>query len=143
MADLEQMVPFLWVTSMERSIRHYVDGLGFAIKHEWIDDGKLRWCWLVRGAVALMLQEYRDGAKPDGKLGAGVGLCVTCGDAIAIFRELRGRGIAAGEPVVGNRFWVTTVVDPDGYKMDFESPTDVAEDTKLSDLPAFANPSEW
>ena len=116
MADLEQMVPFLWVTSMERSIRHYVDGLGFAIKHEWIDDGKL---------------------------GAGVGLCVTCGDAIAIFRELRGRGIAAGEPVVGNRFWVTTVVDPDGYKMDFESPTDVAEDTKLSDLPAFANPSEW
>jgi hypothetical protein len=25
--------------------------------------------------------------------------------------------------------WVTVVEDPDGYKLDFESPTDVAEET--------------
>jgi len=29
--------------------------------------------------------------------------------------------------------WVTAVVDPDGYKIDFESPTDVAEETVLAD----------
>jgi hypothetical protein len=32
-------------------------------------------------------------------------------------------------PFVGNRLWVTQLVDPDGYKLDFESPTDVPEET--------------
>jgi hypothetical protein len=43
-------------------------------------------------------------------------------------------GIAADEPYVGNRLWVTSLTDPDGYRIDFESPTDVAEETKLSEL---------
>ncbi len=30
--------------------------------------------------------------------------------------------------------WVTAVSDPDGYKLDFESVTDVPEDTKLSEV---------
>jgi len=29
--------------------------------------------------------------------------------------------------------WVTSTVDPDGYKLDFESPTDAPEETELSD----------
>jgi lactoylglutathione lyase len=29
--------------------------------------------------------------------------------------------------------WYTIVSDPDGYKLDFESATDVPEDTKLSE----------
>jgi lactoylglutathione lyase len=29
--------------------------------------------------------------------------------------------------------WVTVINDPDGYTLDFESPTDVPEDTKLSE----------
>jgi hypothetical protein len=32
---------------------------------------------------------------------------------------------------VGNGLWVTSFADPDGYRLDFESPTDVPEDTKL------------
>jgi hypothetical protein len=29
--------------------------------------------------------------------------------------------------------WVTSLTDPDGYHVDFESPTDVAEDTEYSE----------
>ena len=51
-----------------------------------------------------------------------------------IFHEYRSRGLNPSEPEVGNGLWVTSVVDPDGFKLFFESPTDVAEDTKLSEI---------
>lgn len=53
-----------------------------------------------------------------------------CDDAIALYLQFRARGIAAARPFVGNGFWVTSVTDPDGYKLEFESPTDVAEETE-------------
>jgi hypothetical protein len=34
-------------------------------------------------------------------------------------------------PFVGNGYWVVELEDPDGYKLYFESPTDVAEGTVL------------
>jgi|HubBroStandDraft_4_1064222.scaffolds.fasta_scaffold00124_15 lactoylglutathione lyase len=33
-ANLTQVVPFLGVTEIERSIRFYIDGLGFTMKHQ-------------------------------------------------------------------------------------------------------------
>lgn len=38
-ANLKQVVPFLGVTDMERSVRFYIDGLGFAMKHQWVPEG--------------------------------------------------------------------------------------------------------
>jgi lactoylglutathione lyase len=58
-ANIRQSVPLLCVSKMEQSIRYYVDSLGFEIAHQWIVDGKLRWCWLILGGAALMLQEFR------------------------------------------------------------------------------------
>jgi uncharacterized glyoxalase superfamily protein PhnB len=133
-ANLKQVVPFLGVTDIERSIRFYIDGLGFTMKHQWIPDGKLRWCWLTRGGASIMLQEYIPGRRPEGVLGLGVSLCFQCEDAVALYREFRARGIQAAEPFVGNSMWVTMLSDPDGYKLDFESATDKPEDTKLSEL---------
>lgn len=52
-----------------------------------------------------------------------------CQDAIAVHHNLVARGIDASRPFVGNNLWVTSVTDPDGYRLDFESPTDVAEGT--------------
>jgi len=43
--------------------------------------------------------------------------------------------IKASEPQVLNHLWATTLSDPDGYRIEFESPTDVPEDTKLSEIP--------
>jgi catechol 2,3-dioxygenase-like lactoylglutathione lyase family enzyme len=137
-ANLIRVLPFLGVTDMERSVRFYIDGLGFTMKNQWVPDGKLRWCWLTRGGASLMLQEFvkegHGGLRPEGTLGQGVSLCFQCEDAVALYREFLSRGIEAKEPFVGNSMWVTVLSDPDGYKLDFESVTDVPEETKLSEV---------
>ena len=135
--NLTQAVPFFRVADMERSLQFYVDGLGFRVGPQWAPDGKIRWCWLSRGGVAFMLQEFRaeghDGWKPSGRVGEGVTICVMCEDAIALYHEYRARGIAVARPYVGNGLWVMSVTDPDGFQIDFESPTDVAEDTEYQE----------
>ena len=134
--NLTQVVPFLGVTDIERSLRFYLDGLGFAIKHKWEPEGRIRWCWLTRGGASLMLQEYvkegHGGRRPEGVLGQGVSLSFQCEDALALYREFRSRGLEPSEPFVGNNMWVTGLSDPDGYRLDFESVTDVQEETTLS-----------
>jgi lactoylglutathione lyase len=136
--NVKEVVPFLHVSSMERSVRYYMDGLGFTMKYKWVVDGKLRWCWLALGGAALMLQEFpkegHDSWSPTGKVGEGVSLYFICEDALAIYREVRSRGIEASEPQVGNAMWVTGLTDPDGYRLHFESATDTPEDTKLSEV---------
>lgn len=136
--NVKEVVPFLHVSSMEQSVRYYLDGVGFTMKHKWVVEGKLRWCWLSIGGASLMLQEFskegQDSWVPSGRVGEGVSLCFTCEDAIAIYNELKSRGIQASEPQVGNAMWVTGLSDPDGYRFFFESPTDTPEDTKLSEL---------
>lgn len=136
-ANIKQAVPFFLVSDIEVSVRFYVDGLGFEMTHKWTPEGKLRWCWLARGGAALMLQEFwREGQHanaPTEKLGVGVSICFICEDALALYREFTARGLPASEPFVGNGMWVTGLTDPDGYRLDFESYTDVPEDTKLSE----------
>ena len=134
--NVKQAVPFFMVTDIEASLRFYVECLGGSVLHQWRPEeggGRVRWCWLQLGDAAVMLQEYwRDGrpaGAPAGALGQGVSVCFMCSDAIAIYRELTARGVAAARPFVGNGLWVTSVKDPDGYRLDFESPTDVPEET--------------
>lgn len=131
---VQQVVPLLAVNSMDRSLRFYVDGLGFVMKNKWMVDGQLRWCWLEHGNAALMLQEFvpngthrRDLAGP---VGTGVSLNFICRDALAFYREVTGRGLTTKRPFVGNRMWVTSLKDPDGYDLHFESPTDAPEETE-------------
>ncbi len=138
-ANVLQAVPFFGVTSMEASLRFYVDGLGFVMTKKWTPDGdgKVRWCWLELGAAALMLQVYRkdhhpNSGRPEGKLGVGVSICFTCRDALAIYHQTKARGIEVKRPFVGNGMWVTSLRDPDGYKIDFESYTDTPEETLYS-----------
>ena len=129
--NVKQAVPFFGVSDMEKSLRYYIDGLGFVMKNKWTPEGKIRWCWLEIGEAALMLQEYWPGTNlPKEKLGVGVSICFTCRDALAIYRELKNRGVEAKRPFVGNSMWVTEVTDPDGYKLFFESPTDSPEESE-------------
>jgi len=44
----------------------------------------------------------------------------------------RNKWVKASAPRVGNGLWVTGVRDPDGFELNFQSPTDVAEGTRLS-----------
>jgi lactoylglutathione lyase len=131
--NVEQAVPFFGVRDIEESVRFYVDGLGFKMKRKWVDEGKLRWCWLELGGAAVMLQEFgKEGHHrniPDEQLGIGVSINFICKDALAIYHESVSRGLPAKRPFVGNSMWVTELSDPDGYRLYFESPTDVPEET--------------
>jgi lactoylglutathione lyase len=138
--NVQQAVPFFMITSMEASLRFYVEGLGFVMTKKWTPENehKIEWCALKVGEAALMLQEYRkdhhpNSGRPDGKLGVGVSICFVCRDALDIYREARARGVTAKTPFVGNGMWVTSFEDPDGYRIDFESYTDAPEETVFSE----------
>ena len=138
--NVKQAVPFFGVTNMEASLRFYVDGLGFKMSNSWIPDrvednpdGRIRWCWLELGGAALMLQEFWP-KRPSEMLGTGVHVCFMCEDALALYREFKGRGVEMRKrPFVGNQLWVVPVTDPDGYQIEFESPTDAPEESELEE----------
>jgi lactoylglutathione lyase len=139
--NVKQAVPFFGVTNMESSLRFYVDGLGFKMKNSWVPersedhpDGRIRWCWLELGEAAIMLQEFLPERRPNEMLGTGVNVCFRCEDALALYREFKSRGIQTlKRPSVGNRLWVVPVTDPDGYRMEFSSPTDAPEESELEE----------
>jgi catechol 2,3-dioxygenase-like lactoylglutathione lyase family enzyme len=133
--NLTQAVPFFRVADMAQSLRFYRDGLGFTLGSQWVVEGQLRWCWLSRGGVSLMLQQFaiegHDSWTPSTPVKCeGISICVMCEDAIALYHELKGRDVDASRPFVGNGLWVTSITDPDGFRIDFESPADASEDTQ-------------
>jgi lactoylglutathione lyase len=136
-SNVQQAVPFFWVHDIKDSARFYVDGLGFNLTKQWIDAGTLRWCWLELGGAAIMLQEFwqegHDRNLPEANVGVGVSIHFTCKDALAIYRDVTSRGVQAQRPFVGNGMWITQVTDPNGYNLFFESPTNVPDETVLSD----------
>jgi lactoylglutathione lyase len=137
--NVQQAVPFFGVSNMEASLRFYIDGLGFAMINKWTPDGagKVRWCWLQLGNAAIMLQEYRkegpNSWTAESKVGVGVSICFLCKDALALYKDFKSRNVEAKRPFVGNGMWVTSVQDPDGYKLEFESRTDIPEETVFSE----------
>jgi lactoylglutathione lyase len=139
--NVKQAVPFFGVTNMESSLRFYVDGLGFKMKNYWIPDhpedhpdGRIRRCWLQVGDAAIMLQEFGRQNRPNETLGTGASVSFMCEDALALYREFKSRGVQTRKrPYVGNRLWVVPVTDPDGYRMEFASPTDAPEESELEE----------
>jgi lactoylglutathione lyase len=132
--NVQQAVPFLMISNMERSLRFYVEGLGFTRTKQWIVDDKIRWCWLEIGNSAIMLQEFSPDSPFTGqRLGHGVAICFQCRDALALYRQFIASGLAPRTPFVGNAMWVTAISDPDGYKLDFESPTDAPEESTYTE----------
>ena len=141
-ANVKQAVPFFGVTDMESSLRFYVDGLGFTMKRHWVpegdghypSDGRIRWCWLELGDAAIMLQEFMPQGRPAQPLGTGASVSFQCQDALALYRDFKARGLhARNRPSVGNGLWVVPMEDPDGYRIDFSSPTDAPEESELQE----------
>ncbi len=129
--NLKLAIPFFRVTDIERTMRFYIDGLSFKLINKWAPKGNIEWCWLEREGVAIMLQEP---LKPaEGKPGHGVSIAFQCADSLAIYHQALANGLSSEEPFVGNSMWVVVIKDPDGYVLDFESPTDVPEETSYSD----------
>lgn len=135
--NVRQAVPFFSVSDMQKSLAFYVDGLRFSIAYKWMVEEKIRWCWLELGAAAIMLQEYvkesTNYIQKNEMVGKGVSICFICEDALEIYQDLTSKGIQAYEPFVGNKMWVVELEDPDGYKLMFESYTEVPEETRYSE----------
>src|SRR5579875_631760 len=141
-ANVKAAVPFFGVMDMESSLRFYVDGLGFTIKRRWVpecdehypSDGKIRWCWLELGDAAIMLQEFPPQRRPSEPLGTGASVVFMCEDSLVLYREFKSRGVVArNRPSVGNGLWVVPLIDPDGYRLEFSSPTDAPEESELEE----------
>ena len=132
--NVQQVVPFFTVSDMRASLKFYVDGLGFNIAHKWEPDGNLRWCSLVLGSASIMLQQRRVADAPPAKPGEGVIAHFICRDALAVYRDLSARGVnAPQEPFVSNSMWFFMLNDPDGYRIAFESHTNVREGMTMSE----------
>lgn len=141
-ANVKQAIPFFGVTDMESSLRFYVAALGFTMKRHWVpagdehypSDGRIRWCSLELGDVTIMLQEFMPHLRPMGALGTGASVSFMCEDALALYREFKSRGVhPRSRPSVGNGMWVVPLVDPDGYRIEFSSPTDAPEESELEE----------
>ena len=134
--NIKQDVPFFIVKDMETSLKFYTEKLGFTVATDWTPRGKIEWCWLKRDAIAIMLQEPQKHDHPAfvGEApGKGISICFQCVDALALYHEFTAKGVEIREPFVGNNLWVVAFDDPDGYRLDFESPTDVPEETRYSE----------
>ena len=129
--NVKEAIPFLMVLSMEKSLKFYLEVLGFELKSKWEPNGKIEWCLLRLGNASIMLQEYR--TPPGEKLGVGVSVYFICTDALEIYNGLIARKINVQEPFVGNNMWVVSLKDPDGYDINFESLTDIPEETTYSE----------
>lgn len=135
--NIKQAVPFFMIHNMDRSLKFYVDGLGFEIKNKWTPHGTIEWCWLQKEGAAIMLQEYRKddphSKNIEDKLGEGVSICFICEDALELYHSFSSKNLHPEEPFVGNGLWDVKIIDADGYVLHFESPTEVAEETKYFD----------
>lgn len=129
--NIQSTVPFLLVSEITSSIGFYQDKLGFEIKESWEPSGDIEWCHLKKEGGELMLQQYR--SKPLIQTKQGISIYFFCNDALIIYNELIQKQVDASEPFVSNGMWLTTVKDPDGYEINFESFTNVPEGTKLND----------
>ena len=133
-SNIQLAVPFFMVMDMEASLKFYTDKLGFILTNQWTPHGKIEWCWLQRDSVSLMLQEPHDKEKLNTvEKGKGVSICFQCKDALALYDEFKLKKVEMNEPFVGNSMWVISLADVDGYRIEFESLTDVPEETKYSE----------
>ncbi|HKO89681.1 MAG TPA: VOC family protein, partial [Polyangiaceae bacterium] len=122
-------IPVLDVSNLERSVAFYRDILGY----REAGGAAGQTCLLQRDDADVVLRQE---TSPPERRGQGVSIFHMCHDAIAYYREVTARGGSMAEPRVGNRLWETDLRDPDGWHLAYESPTDVDEETRLSELAA-------
>lgn len=114
------IAPGFTVNDIDKSIRFYVEGLGFEITSRNEVDGKLRFVMLKAGNGELGLG-LDDGAKGKDRIkGVGMRLWITTKqDLNALAAQAKASGIALDHDVMAmpwgqNAFALT---DPDGFKL--------------------------
>ena len=116
---LRSLSPALTVGDLERSLRFYVDALGFTVEERWEEEGQLQGVMLLAGTcrIGLSQDDWKKGR--DRQKGVGFRLFAeTAQDLDALAARLREHEVEPDGPKVepwGNRS--LTVTDPDGFKI--------------------------
>jgi catechol 2,3-dioxygenase-like lactoylglutathione lyase family enzyme len=133
MADVtfNALTPELYCSDIDRSLRFYVDVLGFRIVYERPDDG---FAFLEREGAQLMLEQYREGERAwlagplEHPYGRGINFEIGVSDVDDMYARVQASGATVLVPIEeqwyrvgdakrGNRQFV--VLDPDGYLLRF------------------------
>ena len=116
--------PVLFVSDLERSLRFYVDQLGFEERWRYEDAGKLLVAQVDRRSCELILSSQEPEKTGRGRMF--ISLDVETLDSVRA--ELEGRGVAVGDGRWGYALMV--VRDPDGNELYFPYPADGASNNK-------------
>lgn len=116
---LRSLSPALTVGDLERSLRFYVDALGFTVEERWEEEGKLQGVMLLAGTchVGLSQDDWKKGRERPKGIGFRL-FAETAQDLDALAARLRQHGVETDGPKVepwGTR--ALTVTDPDGFKI--------------------------
>jgi catechol 2,3-dioxygenase-like lactoylglutathione lyase family enzyme len=118
---LRELSAVLTVGDLDRSLRFYVEGLGFTVRERWERDGDLVGVDLVAGSCSLGLGQDDGTNARDRAKGEGFRLFAeTAQDLESLAQRLRSRGVEVSGP--DDQPWgvsTVTVVDPDGFTLTF------------------------
>ena len=133
--NVRQAVPFFNVKNIQASLRFYVEGLGFTVTREWIPERQLRWCCLSSYGGAQCFNSNWKGGQPEGACSFSVracpsASCARCHRHLSPSEDARAEVDQAScrQQLMGHIAYRSG-----GYRLAFESPTDVSEDTVYSD----------
>jgi uncharacterized glyoxalase superfamily protein PhnB len=120
---VESCIPIIPSADLERSLRLWVNGLGFSVSSEMREDGKLIFCMLRRGDLCFMLNQ-RAGTPVKSEHHEGIRLYWVPEDIHKIRERLKGLGYDVSE--IEDRDYGQTefsLTDDDGYSHCFGVPT--------------------
>jgi PhnB protein len=116
-----QVVPSLFVDSVEKERSFYIDKLGFSHRMGLVGrDGSLDFCIVTRGATMIMFArppERREGTAEAWPTARPLELYIRVDDVDALHADVTGRGVAAHKPLT-DQWWGDrnfAVRDPYGY----------------------------
>ncbi len=119
------IAPGLTTNDLQRSIRFYVDGLGFSILDKHEVDGQLRFVMLKAGAGELGLGQDDFAKGKDRAKGVGLRLLITTPQDLHPLAEQAKRAGITLDSEVAALPWgplAFAVTDPDGFKLTISNP---------------------
>src|SRR5690349_18555422 len=124
--QVRSLVPTLTVNDLNRSLRFYRDGLGFAVSEEHKDDGVVKGVMIQAGNVTLGLSQDDFAKGRDRVKGIGLRFYIeTDQDIHELAGQAKATGISLNEGPAPLPWGPVgfTVTDPDGFKLTISKPS--------------------
>ncbi len=123
--QVRSLVPTITVNDLQRSLKFYRDGLGFAVSEEMNEDGKLIGAMLEAGEAKMGISQDDFAKGRDRVKGVGIRLYLETEQSIEeIAKQAKAAGITPTDgpgPLPWGPMGLT-VTDPDGFKLTISNP---------------------